>query len=673
MQKNLGGFPVSKPHARATFVLVALALTLLTVEGIVVAAGNDSAGNVTAPASKTFVFHNSIRDLNEFRTYAQIAARLKRYGNVQVDLGVLAEKNPVHKVSVRSPWHEYGSYMATEWAFFPPPKLAPYLPAEWVAKNRELLLAKVAILKELKLDAVFSGTNTQFLPESFFQQYPQFRGPRVDNPVRSGKEAFAWCVDQLDTLKMIEWMTAELKRNAPMVQEIESWNNDSGSGICWLKVLYPGPNGPDFCRGRDPGERVRGLVEAMDRGARRRGGPVQIVLAGNFDDEDVARIKPLLPSYAKLRPGGTSPASEASRIVVRTRVREAYPVRGIIDVMTLLETLERITDPQVREVDIDTCQPWYFRTDEPIPVMERLVDLVEDSMRSPAHGLFNRVQRAHTLAARWAGDQNADRVMEAFNLVQRSFRYSGGFAGDVVLCPEYAYTATDRLLTRPLVIKPGLLTPEEESYFLPYVFSTEEQDARLDYSTAQGDRRTGPAEYHSFTYQDIHDSALESAQRFEEVARGAPEVAWFHQLALSLRLWASAVRSTDNFYFAQLIRDRHREDLAAPPRILVARSGTGDPDLLLWNDIQRDELDNTNELLGLLVDGGLDLVARARSQKDEDTFLYGPSLVDELRRKLAIMHEHWLDGQRFLTPRGPSPRAWKWRGAIPTASRWRAR
>jgi len=642
---------MSKSPARACLLLVALALTSATQEGMVVAAGNEAQGNATAAPGKTFVFHNSIRDLNEFRTYAQIAARLKRYGNVQVDLGVLAERNPVHTVSVRSPWHQYGAYMATEWAFFPPPKLAPYLPAEWVARNRELLLAKVAILKELKLDAVFSGTNTQMLPESFFRQYPHLRGPRVDNPIRSGQAAFSWCVDQPETLEMIEWMTAELKRNAPMVQAIEAWNNDSGSGICWLRALYPGPNGPDFCRGRDPGERVRGLLEAMDRGARKGGGPVRIVEAGNFPTEDVARIQPLLPSYASLRLGGTSPATEESRIVVKSRVGEAYPVRGIIDVAALLETLERISDPEVREVDINTCQSWYFRTDEPISVVERLVDLVEDSLRAPARGLFNREQKAHTLAARWAREQNADRVMEAFNLVQQSFRiYSRGNFRDVVLPQDYAFTATNRLLTRPLVIKPELLTPEEESYFLPYVFSVDEQDARLDYNTAMGERRIAPGMYRSFMYQTVHDSAFEAAQRFEQAASGAPEAAWFHQLALSLRLWASAVRSTDNFYGAQLIRDRRKEALAAPPRILIDRVGKSDPDLLLWNEIQRDELDNTNELLDLLANGGLDLIARARNSKEEETFLYGPNLLDDMRKKVAIMREHWLDGQHYLAP-----------------------
>jgi hypothetical protein len=252
---------------------------------------------------------------------------------------------------VRSPWHDYGAYMATMWAFYPHPKLAPHLPAEWVARNRELLLAKVAVLKELGLDAVFSGNKTQFLPESFFREYPHLRGPRVDHPMRSGREEFAWCVDAPETLEMIEWMTAELKRHAPRIRAMHSWNNDSGSGLCWSKGLYPGPNGPASCRSRDPGARVRGLIEAVDRGARKGGGPVHIRLAGNFANEDRERIEPLLPPCAGFRAG------DNSIIQVKTRVPEAYPVLGLIDLWEVLETTGKLDNSEVRTIDIDTCQP----------------------------------------------------------------------------------------------------------------------------------------------------------------------------------------------------------------------------------------------------------------------------------------------------------------------------
>jgi hypothetical protein len=118
-------------------------------------------------AGRTFVFHNAIRDVEEFRAYARVAARLKPYGAVQVDLGVLAEKSPFHETGLRSPWHDYGAYMATMWAFYPHPKLAPYVPAAWVTKNRELLLAKVAILKELGLRRSFRPMRRSFCRRRF--------------------------------------------------------------------------------------------------------------------------------------------------------------------------------------------------------------------------------------------------------------------------------------------------------------------------------------------------------------------------------------------------------------------------------------------------------------------------------------------------------------------------
>jgi hypothetical protein len=598
-------------------------------------------------AGKTFIFHNAIRDLDEFRKYAEIAARLKPYGTVQVDIGVLAEKSPLQTPGLRSPWHDYGAYMATMWAFFPHPKLAPHLPAGWVARNRELFLAKAAILREFGLQAVFSGNETQFLPESFFREYPHLRGPRVDHPMRAAQAEFAWCVDLPETLEMIEWMVAEMKRHAPEIRAIHSWNNDSGSGLCWLKVLYPGPNGPAACRGREPGARVRGLLEAMDRGARKGGGPVQVRLAGNFAAEDRERIEPLLPPFARFHAGDNSVT------VVKTRLPEAYPILGMIDFSAVLNSTRKFSDPAVQTVDIDTCQPWYLRAEQPVATVRRLVEVVADSMERPVRSEADRTAQERRLAARWAGENNAGRLLEAFALVALSFSVFAErsfFAPrDVVLSPGYAYTVTNRLITRPLLIKPELLAPGEEAYFLPYIFSTDERDARLDYNTAHGARRTAPGEYRSPAFRNIHDTALAAAGIFESLA-GAPERAWFRELALSLRMWASTVRSHDNFYAAQLIRDRHGDDLARPPRAAITRKDV--PDLLLWNEIQRDEFDNANELHKMLVNGGLELLARARQRSGEDVFLLGPDILGALQKKTEIMRTHWLDGQRYLTPSG---------------------
>ena len=239
--------------------------------------------------------------------------------------------------------------------------------------------------------------------------------------------------------------------------------------------------------------------------------------------------------------------------------------------------------------------------------------------------------------------------------MEQSFSiFKKGYFREVVCSPGYAYTATNRLMTRPLLIKPEHLSPEEKAYVLPFIFTTDEGDARFDYDTAHGDRRHGISEYRSLEYRNIHDTAVKAAGILEEL-KSTPEATWFKQLALSLRLWANTVRSHDNFYFGQEIRDRNAERLAAPPRYLPTDTHTAD--LLFWNEIQRDELDNAVDLIRMLENGGLELVAFAREPLVEDVFTYGPNLLSDVQKKIELMRKHWLDGQRYLTP----PRGTPWK------------
>lgn len=63
----------------------------------------------------------------------------------------------------------------------------------------------------------------------------------------------------------------------------------------------------------------------------------------------------------------------------------------------------------------------------------------------------------------------------------------------------------------------------------------------------------------------------------------------------------------------------------------------------------RKELDNTQALIVLLEAGGMDGIAHADHPFYEDTFLLGPDLVDQLKRKRMIMLDHWTDIERYLT------------------------
>jgi hypothetical protein len=62
----------------------------------------------------------------------------------------------------------------------------------------------------------------------------------------------------------------------------------------------------------------------------------------------------------------------------------------------------------------------------------------------------------------------------------------------------------------------------------------------------------------------------------------------------------------------------------------------------------RDELDNAQEPIDLLVDGGMEFICHANDPKYEDTFLLGPDLVEQLKRKMKIMLDHWTDIEGYM-------------------------
>jgi hypothetical protein len=379
--------------------LVALILTLIV-----------GAAVKAAPNSRTFIFMNSSRDLNEFREFAKIASRLKRHGAVQIDIGVLASKAMFEMPPAWSAWHEYAIFNANISKFFPHPKIALYIPADWVAKNRELLLAKAAILRELGLEAALSSNDTLYLPEGFFEKYPHLRGPRVDHPRRSVREEFTYCVDLAETREIIESMVAEMRRRVPELRTILLHTNDSGTGLCWADQQYSGPNGPAHCKGRNVGERVRDLMDSMHRGAAKGGGEVMIRVGGNFTGREIDDIRRRLPPDTYL--SGRDPAhidgrnDDPTTIGITSQINASYPVLGLVNPVAIFEALERLDDPRVRTVVINTSLSWYYRVDEPLKTVGKMVDLVEAAIADPAHGLMPRFNKLRAMSARWGGEKN---------------------------------------------------------------------------------------------------------------------------------------------------------------------------------------------------------------------------------------------------------------------------
>ncbi|HLA39222.1 MAG TPA: hypothetical protein VJ417_04455, partial [Candidatus Glassbacteria bacterium] len=507
---------------------------------------------------KIFEFNiRSARDLKNFRTYAEMAARFKKYGQVQINVGTVADKAWFMIPEGGSPWHEYACYMSAPWMFFPHPKIAPHLPAAWVEANRKLLLAKASIARELGLDMLFAGKNTEMLPESFFRQYPHLRGPRVDHPRRSRGEAFSWCVDLEETRDIIRWTMSELLRSVPEIKTFSSGTNDAGSGICWAAAQYPGPNGPRHCQNRNVGDRVRDLVLAVQEGARQGGGDIVFRWSNvNFWQNEMDVILPKLPEKAFIN------SRDRSRLGVGTLINEAYPFLGLIDPLAVIESMERYDSPRIETLSIG-FSAMYDRCEDTPEAVGMLFDLVEDCMSNPSQGLSERLERLKEVAGRWAGEANRERVFEALYDLHEALELKEAVAGRY---SNFYCGVSMRHLTRPLVIKPELLEPAEEAYFLPYVFNVRENEARMDWIDLHGGRMTGTATYGDGGLRQALGLARSAASRLENF-EGAPQREFLNHLALSLKMWASEVRSIHNFYHAQLIRDKYAEILAGAPHV----------------------------------------------------------------------------------------------------------
>jgi hypothetical protein len=597
---------------------------------------------VPVPASKAnkiFIFGNASRDLEVFRAFCGTVAKLKPYGDVQVSIGELAGKSRYEMPPANSPWHEYASEGSCFAKFFPHPRIAPFIPAEWVAKNRELLFAKVKVLREMGLSAAFFGDETHFLPAEFFEQYPQLRGPRVDHPRRSNRQEFSWCVDREETREMIEWMTAEFKRHIPELRTVGSYNNDSGGGLCWAGALYSGPNGPSHCEHRSPGLRVKEYMEAIHRGAIKGGGDVDVRVSGYFVQNEDQLILQMVP------PNTYVAGSDPSSIGIGSTLNETYPAKNLLDPIALLSTLQKLSNPSVKTISIGTTE-WYDRAEETLPTVQKLIEILQDCLLEPYHGFISRFAKLQGLALLWGGKQNADCIVEAFSKWNEAFRLKDAVAPQ--FSNFYFYVST-RCINRPLLFKPDVLTPGEEEYFLPYVFNVSEAQARADYIDVHGGRATGPASWDGAGLQSAIAEALGAAQLVESV-KGAPAQEWLQQVALSLRIWASAVRSMNNFYFGQLIRDRQVAAIATGSHLASKQfNWTGDADYADWNSIQRDELDNTEELIAMLEQGGLKSIAFAQDKLGEDTFVLGSEIIASLKEKARLMRREWLDVQQYLT------------------------
>jgi hypothetical protein len=589
---------------------------------------------------QTFVIHAPVTSLQEFRDIAKQAARLKPFGNVEVNISALADKGFHEIPEGRSYWYEYASYNPTPFKFFPDSKIAPHIPSDFVKRNRDLLLGKAEILREFGLGAAFWSYEPNFLPESFYEAHPEMRGPRIDHPRRSNHPAFAPCIHLEETREMYKKMVAELVDHVPELNTFFFKTNDAGSGVCWADWLYTGANGPVHCQHYSTGETVAKVMNTFREGAKRSGEDITIYMTGSlFTDEEMDDIYNNLGEriYAQGQPSFNVQT-------LGTEFNGIYPVKGIFNPLPALERMIRLAQSDERSLVFINFRASYDRDYESPEIIEKFMSMLEAALSS---SLVNELEveveeKSGELCSKWGGENSGDQLCEAFTKLQQA-NSDRDFGGR--LSSRYWGTSV-RHITRPLVFAPQHLSREDEKYFLPHIFNVSEEEARHDFTDIHGSARTASRE----AVMEYISRAEEAIKLIEEVSENAPEQEFLEKMVKAQRIYNSILRSSGNFAEAQVIRNRNQdaieEGIRRPDKEVT---WTGDKDMQQFNYVMRDELDNTTALIKLLESGGMELISHARDKTYEDTFVLGPDLVDQLKKKRQIIIKHWSDVEKYLT------------------------
>jgi hypothetical protein len=591
---------------------------------------------------QTFVINTCITDLTEFRELVKAASRLKKFGTVRINVSTLADKGFHEIPKGGNPWNEYASNLAAVYKFFPDPKIAPFIPSDFVMKNRKLLLDKAKILHENGMEAAFFANEPAFLPSAFFDSYPLLRGPRVDHPRRSNYPCFAPCLSVKETENMYSDMMAEMLRNAPEVKTIYFKTNDAGSGNCWSDWLYTGPNGPGHCKGETTGERISELMSSFQAGAAKAGSKLDVYLSysqgsSNFSDEERTDIQNRLPDNCYFKS-----TADHKMISIGSDFGFLYPVKGICNVLSVLDDLQKIDRKSSQTIFI-SFGAFYDRGYESFKVEDLILQLLEDHFLENGATDETVLQKLHKYSIAWAGEKGADSLYNAFRELDEAFNYK-----DSNLRNLYGiyWDVSSRMINRPLIVAPQRLSNQEESYFLPYIFNVSKEEARMDYLDVHGGRWTTLPDSVRTYVKKLREVCI----KLESIPATAPKYGLLKEMALALRVHASLMQSCGNFTEAQQVRDRNAVKLNGPIHRPDKESNwTGDPDLQKFNNIMRDELDNTAELENLLKHGGIKVICLAKDNVHEDCFLLNPDLIGQLKKKRRIMTDHWRDIEDYMT------------------------
>ncbi len=556
-------------------------------------------------------------------------------GATHMMISQLEKSRWIWERDLSDPYPNWGMLFTSVFKIIVPPELKSYLPEDYAQRNLATLKARSEILQKYGLKGAVQFCEPFYLPEAVYQEHPDWRGPSCEHPRRARNQYFSPCVDQPVVLDLYRRTLKELISQVE-VDYVFLHTNDSGSGLCWSNGLYNGANGPAWCQPRPPAERIIGFLETFQQAGREVGREIEVEINANIGfkqaEHTMDSIWPSLKDGMAVNFKNRHGRAQTAWIDAGWEFSVA-PVLGIPLVEAFLERLEAVYDSPA-EIASFTLAP--VADDEYIRVIAAF-------NRNPTHGLRDRAALLRSVATDIAGEDRADALVEAWHKISTGLlHFHDSNIEGLTVC-----SVNQRLLNRPFVLFPAELTAEEKSYYRPFLFQANDEAQASDLLNWQCTSFIRGA-YAIFLAAKSLGRAMQANQAAIDVLSAAGESASFVLLADRLRLLNALYLNAIHAMKFQDIIDS--TDFSIPAEISPRWPQDADPRMLEYQALTRAEIDNTLEIIRLIEGRERQMLVTAPTPELEDIFMLSPDITSQLRKKIAIMEAHSLEGKRvFMT------------------------
>lgn len=554
--------------------------------------------------------------------------------------------------TVGDPYPAWYIHQPSLMKIFPPAKLRPYINTEYAEKVAEIFEARCKILRRYGLKAYYFATEPALLPELFFTDNPELRGPRVDHPNRSKVARFAPCVDHPEVLAMYRESMKLLKKKCPEIEILTLFTSDSGSGFCWTNGLYSGRNGNSNCEYRPMEDRVAGFMITLQEAAKEMGSEIELNITpinprqwmpGTFNNPEMVARK--LPKGLTL----SGYMNTDGEIVGRGRASWTgegfYPVVGLTNPVRTARNLTRSfnkKDKQKSRLIVSYDDP---------ETLDFNLGLYERLERLKVKNEVEMMQVLRNYAIEIAGEKGADDLLKiwlALDWISNDLMVLN-FGPILSFGPILA-----RWINRPLVPFPEELSSEESDYYRKFLFQAKGEEQANNLIDIQA-MRMFEGYGAKMLVQRVYEMVMANLTKAENLARGllaeetdlSRKEQW-NNLVNRLAVLHSLVQTIDNVIAYQALLDlAHSRGVKPEENPVLGTAAAWDRQEI--QRIARNEIDNSARLKRLLESSQMPLIHTSTIPEYETIRVLGPALPSQMKRKIDIMNKHWLDYNRLYT------------------------